>query len=140
MALVLLATSFGAGAADPQSRALPDRYLAEPDEAGNVFAQARRFDRFDYRTSLRLALADRAGLAAFLRYSGRTSLIGEGAEDHAEILVTLLDLWGDEAFARALASGSPRAVSTTQHFLEYGGATGRQFPQTFAVPGAPMTP
>jgi len=136
LALLILVASTSVSAAEPDPRAVIANYLNEPDVPGEVFSQAQRFDHFKYRAALRLAVAkDRSGLLDILQYNGRTSLIGAGGEDHAAILVALLSIWGDAGFSQVLQSCSPKAVSVTRDFLEYGGASKRKFPRTFSVHG-----
>jgi hypothetical protein len=136
IALLILVTSLGASTAEPGPRALVASYLSGPGSPGDAFHQAQQFDHFDYRTPLRLAAAkDRAGLLELLEYNSRTSLMGEGAEDHASILIARLGIWGDRAFAEVLQACSEKAVSRALGFLEYGGVTREQFPRTFSVQG-----
>jgi len=136
LALLILVASISVSAAEPDPRAVIANYLNEPDVPGEVFSQARQFDHFNYRDALRLAAAkDRSGLLELLQYNSRTSLIGAGGEDHAAILVALLSIWGDAGFSQVLQSCSPKAVSVTRDFLEYGGASKSKFLLTFSVHG-----
>lgn len=134
--VVLQAVKDAAAAID----ALPEAFrgaLAHGDEVGGAFRDAREFDGFDYEPVLRRAIAgDDDALRTLLDYTGRTTLMGAGAEDHAGLLLALLEHRGDAAFARVLAQVSPHAVWKTQGDLEYAGADRARFPLTFAVPGA----
>ena len=122
--------------AQSDARATLDSFLREPDVPGEHFTQARDFDGFAYREVLGRALDDRKALADILEYSGRASLIGAGAENHAIILKALLVFWGDRAFAKALRSCSPKAVTSVLDYLEYSGVGKAQFPRTFASVGS----
>lgn len=134
LSLLILVASISAPAAEPDPRAVIANYLNGPDAPGEVFSQARQFDHFNYRDALRLAAAkNRSGLLELLQYNSRTSLIGAGGEDHAAILVALLSIWGDSGFSQVLQSCSPKAVSVTRDFLEYGGASKSKFLLTFSV-------
>lgn len=136
IAILLLLSSPYTIAGEPSPRSLLDGYIKSQESRGDVFSQSREFDHFDYRAALKSATAeDRSGLVALLQYSGRSSLMGEGAQDHASILVALLNTWGDARFSTALQSCLPKAASSVQDFLDYGGATKEQFPLTFSVVG-----
>src|SRR5579871_6633648 len=60
-------------------RMLDDR----TDACSDLCPQAQHFDKYDYRSGLRGALASRAGLNDFLTYTGRSSIIGAGADAQA---------------------------------------------------------
>jgi hypothetical protein len=134
---LLLAFAMASAAASEQSPSnLIDGYLERPDVPGEVFTQARQFDSFDYRSVLApAAKKDRRALLTLLQYNERTTLRGAGGEDHASILVALLEIWGDDAFASVLQQTSPKAVEETLGFLEYGGASRVVFPATYSTTG-----
>src|SRR5690349_18720032 len=122
------------------ARATLDAFLKEPDVPGEHFTQARDFDGFAYREVLGRALHDPKALAEILEYSGRASLIGAGAENHAIILKALVVVWGDRAFAKALQSCSSKAVTSVLEYLEYSGVDKAAFPRTFAAGASSMVP
>lgn len=112
-------------------RMLDDR----TDACSDLCPQAQRFDKYDYRSGLHGALTSRTGLSDFLRYTGRSSVIGAGADAQGCGLVAVLNTWGDREFASAVEAQSKNAKEHIGRLLDYAGVDQFQerFPRTYAL-------
>lgn len=74
----------------------------EADACSDLCPQAKTFDHYDYRQGITAAFQTKNGLASFLGYLDRSTIMGAGAEAHACSVRSLLEHWGDKAFAQIL--------------------------------------
>ncbi|MBK9394918.1 MAG: hypothetical protein IPO35_13345 [Uliginosibacterium sp.] len=98
-------------------------------------SQAKRFDKYDYHSGLVGALGSRQGFGNFIRYSGRSTIMGAGADEQACHLYTLLLKWGDESFAQTVASGGRKTRERVIGLLDYAAVTNfkKRFPKTYGL-------
>lgn len=129
------ATMTMAELAPSPSQELAKRELEEASQmeeyAGSLYAQARA-DGVDYRPMLKQAIRlDRKALASLFKMR----FMGEGAEMHGSILLDLLTLWGDAAFAEALRSQSKEIRALVIGSMDHSWATPEwsSFPLTLGL-------
>ena len=97
----------------------------------------------DYMQALNRAIAkDPAGLATLFRFTDTSAYDGGAGEGHLEILILLLERWGDRPFAQVLCSQKPsvrKAVIDDLYLLirGYGEKPTRLFPRTFVLAPPP---
>jgi hypothetical protein len=98
-------------------------------------SQARRFDKYDYHAGLVASQKTRTGLERFLHYTGRSTIVGAGADEQACHLYSLLVQWGDAAFAETLLKAGPRAKERVIGLLDYAAVSGfkQRFPKTYGL-------
>ena len=93
----------------------------------------------DYMQALNRAIAKNpAGLATLFRFSDTSACDGGAGEAHLEILIGLLQRWGDRPFAHVLRSQKPPVRKAVIDDLErlirsLGEKPTRLFPRTFAL-------
>jgi hypothetical protein len=112
-----------------------DQILAGHGEAcSDLCPQAQQFDNYDYVLGLKAALASHGGLTKFLAYTGRSSIIGAGADAQACTLVTVLNRWGDAAFASEIARQPAKSRTRIVGLLDYASPEhfAERFPKTYA--------
>jgi len=112
--------------------------LRMPDESGDVYTQARRYDGFNYRKTLaKAANGDSHALSQLFVYTHTSSLMGEGANTHIEVLGELLEQWGDKAYAEVLIHETPvirQAVAEDlNEFQGHSGRPEKRFPLTYSI-------
>ncbi|MBK1884655.1 hypothetical protein JIN85_19725 [Luteolibacter pohnpeiensis] len=109
--------------------------LTWPDEGGSVYYQARRFDGFDYRSTLtKASLGNTIALSRLFEYTKNGSQMGEGAETHIEVLGELLKQWGDADYAVVLHAQPAEVITSVagslNEFWGYPGWPKGRFPET----------
>lgn len=98
-------------------------------------SQAKRFDHYDYHSGLVAAQSSRQGFQSFIRYTGRSTIMGAGADEQACHLYALLLQWGDEVFAQSVAAGGAKARKSVVGLLDYAAVSGfkKRFPKTYGL-------
>ena len=111
-------------------------HLSAKEYGGSLLHQAK-LDGVNYRKHLRGAIAeDDDSLSALFRYTHNGHLMGEGAEEHAEILLKLLRFWGDREFSRVLARESQKVRKFVVSYMDSSWPEGwkaTQYPKTYRL-------
>jgi hypothetical protein len=139
VATILIALAPMASAAtDPDADCLAwtNRMLQPTSDAcDDLCPQALHFDKFDYRAGLKAAFATRRGLSAIIAYTGRSSIIGAGADAQACSLQALLAHWGDATFSAAAGKYDLKTRERLIGLLDYAAVPDFQarFPRSYAL-------
>jgi len=122
-------------AADADCIEWTKQILAGRDDAcSDLCPQAQKSDNYDYASGLKAALASQSGLTSFLTYTGRSSIIGAGADAQACTLVAALNKWGDDVFASEIARQPAKSGIHIVSLLDYASPErfAERFPKTYA--------
>ncbi|MEA9579495.1 hypothetical protein VC218_11415 [Xanthomonas nasturtii] len=105
------------------------------DACADLCPQAKTFDHYDYRQGVTAAFQTKRGLASFLAYLDRSTIIGAGAETHACSVRALLEHWGDKAFSQTLRRQTKRSQEQAISLIDYAELPRFQqrFPQTYLL-------
>lgn len=140
IAIVLALSPAVAQAASSSSscRAWTQEIIAEKaDACADLCPQAKTFDHYDYRQGITAAFQTKRGLANFLGYLDRSTIMGAGAEAHACSLRSLLEHWGDKAFSQTLTGQTARSRQQAIGLIEYTELPKfrQRFPETYQLAG-----
>ena len=107
----------------------------DKEACSDLCPQAAQFDRFNYRPALSAAFQSKQGLAAFLGYLDKSSIMGAGAEAHACAVRALLEHWGDKVFARQLLSQPVKVREQAIGLIDYTGIQHfeARYPKTYRL-------
>ena len=137
--LIMFTGASAANAADTRDQECKDwtqEIIRNPATAcSDLCPQALRFDKYDYVKGLSTALSSHAGLSNFLSYTGRSSIIGAGADAQACNVYALLLRWGDDTFAQVTSEKPPSSRVRVVGLLDYAAVSEFQarFPHTYAL-------
>jgi len=143
--VLFCAVSHGALALDPSPTPIRLGNLPPPTPArlryvasGDCVMVAKHVG-IDYMRALNGAIAkDPAGLATIFRFTDTSAFDGGAGEGHLEILILLLERWGDRPYAHVLRAQKPSVRKAVIDNLDllirgYGEKPARLFPRTFAL-------
>jgi len=137
IASVLLSTSISAHAVESYEKTCKvwtQKIVQGNKEAcSDLCPQELQFDKYSYAKGLKAAFSSQQGLTDFIAYTGRSSIIGAGADTQACNLQTLLVHWGDAKFSKATNKFGPKTRDIVIDLLDYSAVSNfkARFPRTY---------
>lgn len=132
--LSLLTSSYSlADVDDKECQEWTNKVIESPTTHCGACTQAKDFDEFNYRSGLINAFKSKKGLINFIKYTGRSTIMGAGADEQGCHLQTLLLKWGDKTFSNAATTAGQKAKVQVIGLLDYVAVPDfeKRFPKTY---------